>query len=287
MRYNVLLAGLLAGGLLFLAGEAAEQPSHRNAGPFRANARQDVDWVKIQQQLKEKAPEEYSRIEELQKTNLLEAAAKLRELAEQSDLLPRRSRMERGERRGGEERPERGMMFGPRGGNSRAAIEAQLKQKYPEEYAKIEMLRRETETALEELAKKAGLELPAAPKSIAEQLETLKEKYPAEYAKIEELRKTDPRAAFRMTRELAEKAGITLEFGGPGFQRSPGSAENPAPGPARINPMQQMRRLKEKYPAEFAKIETLRRSDPAAARAQLRALLEKERTEQAQEPAEH
>ncbi len=187
-------------------------------------------------------------------------------------------------------RPDRGNM-GMERRDPRAEAEAQLKQKYPTEYAEIEKLRAEADTKLKELAKKAGVEIP---KTYAEQLAELKEKYPKEMAEIEELRKTDRMGAMRKMRELAEKAGIQLSFGRPG-----GMGGGPGMGPGgpggredgeqattapRMNPMQQLRELRRKFPKEMAAIEELRKTDPEAARAKIQELSAKLEAEKTPEP---
>ena len=60
-----------------------------------------------------------------------------------------------------------------RRGDPRAEAEAQIKEKFPAEYAEIEKLRAEADAKLRELAKKAGVEIP---KTFAEQMAELKEK---------------------------------------------------------------------------------------------------------------
>ena len=164
----------------------------------------------------------------------------------------------------------------------RAEAEALIKEKFPAEYAEIEKLRAEADAKLKDLAKKAGIEIP---KTFNEQMAELKEKYPKEMAEIDELRKTDRMAAFRKMRELAEKAGISFArpggMGGPGMGGpGMGQREEGEQSPQRMNPMQQLRR---KFPKEMAEIDELRKTDPAAAQAKLRALAAKL---EAEKPAE-
>lgn len=191
-------------------------------------------------------------------------------------------------RQGRGERGERGERGGMNRRDPRAEAEAQIKAKFPEEYAAIEKMRAEADAKLKELAKKAGVEIP---KTYAEQMAELKEKYPKEMAEIEELQKTDRMAAFRKMRELAEKAGIQLNFGrpggmggGPGMgQGGPGRGEaEPAVAP-RMNPTQQLRELRRKYPKEMAAIEELRKTDPEAARVKLQELTAKLEADKAPE----
>lgn len=187
-----------------------------------------------------------------------------------------------GRREGRQGRGERGERGGMDRRDPRAEAEAQIKAKFPEEYAAIEKMRAEADAKLKELAKKAGVEIP---KTYAEQMAELKEKYPKEMAEIEELRKTDRMAAMRKMRELAEKAGIQLNFGrpggmggGPGMGMGPGGPGHEGGEQAvapRMNPMQQLRELRRKFPKEMAAIEELRKTDPEAARVKIQELTAK------------
>ena len=168
---------------------------------------------------------------------------------------PMRERGERGNRGGF--RGNRG--FGRTMQNPRAEVEAKLKAEYPAEFAEIQKLRDEAEKKLQELAKKANVELPAIPKSWPERMAELKAKYPKEFAEYEELQKTDRRAAFAKLRELMEKNGEKMNF--------PGRRENSTPPPPpRENQGRKMKELREKYPNEFAEIQKVRSTDPKKAR---------------------
>ncbi len=298
MKNTTLFLGMLAAGALVLPVMAADETP---AAPPAATRPAGPDWTKIQADLKAKYPKEYAEIETLQKTDLNAAMEKFRELARKANVeLPRRAFERGGEQRGGEQRGqrqqggERGARGGERGdrggrqqggmtmgGNARAEAEAKIKEKFPAEYGEIEKMRLDSNTKLRELATKAGVELPM---TLDEQMADLKAKYPKEVAEIEALRQTDPRAAFQKTRELADKAGITLNFGGGrqqggGRQMGPGGApqgDNAAPPPARrVNPAQQVRLLREKFPTEMAEIDKLRETDPGAAGAKTRELMKK------------
>ncbi len=174
-----------------------------------------------------------------------------------------------GERQGGRQGGERRM-------DPRAEAEAKIKAALPEEFKEVERLRAEANAKLQELAKKAGVEIP---KTMEEQVAGLRAKYPKEFAEIDELAKTDRRAAFQKTRELAEKEGITLNFGMGNRQGGPGQGdrqpENAPEPPRRPAPMQQMRLLQQRFPEEMAKIAELRKTDPEAARVQTQELLKK------------
>lgn len=168
----------------------------------------------------------------------------------------------------------------------RAEAEAQIREKFPAEYAEIEKLRAEAEAKLRDLAEKAGVEIP---KTFAEQLLALKEKYPKEMAEIEELRKTDRMAANRKMRELAEKAGIALPVHrpGPAFGRmgeGTASGEEVPPPPPRVNRMRKLKQLRRKFPKEMAEIEELRRTDPAAAQTKMQELIKQLESGQTERP---
>ena len=171
------------------------------------------------------------------------------------------------ERSGRRERNRGGNRFG-RMQNPRFDAEQKLKAQYPAEFAEVQKLRDEAEKKLQELAKKANIELPPAPKSWHERMAELKEKYPKEYAEYEELQKTDRRAAFAKLRELMEKNGDKTTFPGRDGRNTP-------PPPPRKDVGRQVRELRKKYPAEFAEIQKIRREDPAKARKMMQELQKK------------
>ena len=148
--------------------------------------------------------------------------------------------------------------------NPRAEAEKKLKELYPAEYAEVQKLRDDAEKKLQELAKKANITLPAAPKSMSERMDELKKKYPKEMAEYEELQKTDRRAAFAKLRTLLEKEGVT--FGPQGRNQEARMRENPN---------NKLREARNKYPEDWKKIQEVRKSDPAKARTMTRELLQK------------
>lgn len=181
-------------------------------------------------------------------------------------------RPQRHERRWGEqgERGEWGRR-GERGGrwntqNLRFEAEQKLKEKFPAEFAEIQKLRDEAEKKLQELAQKANIELPAAPKSMQERMAELKAKYPAEFAEMDKLRESDPAAAFAKMRELLEKEGITRHRDG---------AVPAKPAPERQNTGKILQELRKKYPEEMKAIQELRKKDPKKAREKTQELLKK------------
>lgn len=181
-----------------------------------------------------------------------------------------------------DDQPVSGRKNGPRMGmggneNPRTAVEAKLKEQYPAEYAEIIKLREQAETQLKALAKKAGVELPAAPKSRDEIMSELKAQYPAEYAEIEKLRNAGNwREAMEKTRSLAEKAGIQMPGPGrnnrSGRERDSREIEEKGASP-RENPSRHLRAIREQYPQEWKKFQELRNSDPAEAQKLLRKLV--------------
>ncbi len=270
---------------------SAQGPGWRHSqrgGDGRERQSNLAEWAEAQAELKKKYPEKYKEIEKLQATNLFAALEKMRELASEASVtLPGSSRGNRGGRHGA---------MGPRGGmpgggmgipggmrNPRASVEAELKAKYPAEYAEIEKQRMAVENKLEELAKKANVKLPATAESIRLKLEELKisGKFKAEFEEIEKLRASNPRAAFEKTRELMTKAGIEMPETGRGGRL--GSIENGDAVPARssrVNPMRRIMELRRKYPEEMKKLDALRREDPDGYRDGVMALLKKSEEEE-------
>ncbi|MBE6381108.1 MAG: hypothetical protein E7047_09290 [Lentisphaerae bacterium] len=103
----------------------------------------------------------------------------------------------------------------------------------------------------------------------AQFMEQLKAKYPEEVAEIEKLRDSDPDAARAKTMELMRKAGPEM-----GVRRSGGSG--PRRGRPRMEPTaEQLSELKDKFPAEFAEYEKLKKTDPKRAEQLLGELLKK------------
>lgn len=97
-----------------------------------------------------------------------------------------------------------------------AEINKQLKEKYPQEMAEVEALRKESFEKMKaanakfaELAKKANIELPGAKHmEFKKKMDEFKKKYEKELKEIAELRKTDKKAAGAKFRELLKKEGI-------------------------------------------------------------------------------
>ncbi len=197
-------------------------PGGGNGGPggggFNREAMQKVD-----EQIKEKLPEEYKELEKLSQSDPRAAYTKRRELAEKAGIeMPSFGRGNRGGNR-----PDRGNSE-EKALEEWQKAEAAIKEKFPKEYEEIDKLR-QTDTAaalvkLRELAEKAEIKLPegeppgrtVSPRAVAKLAvdrahQILRERYPDEYAEYEKLREDDPDAAREKFREMFKKSGLTSE----------------------------------------------------------------------------
>ena len=159
MKRTIIAAAMLlvfACGVLSAQGPGRQRS--RRGGDTRMQQDSSEEWAKAQAELKKKYPEKYKEIEKLQATNLFAAMEKMRELASEASVtLPGSRRGNWGGRPGGMPGGMRmpggmGMMGNMR--NPRAAAEAELKAKYPAEYAEIEKQRILAENKLEELVRR-------------------------------------------------------------------------------------------------------------------------------------
>ena len=155
-----------------------------------------------------------------------------------------------------------GMRFGGGSGMlGRLSKEGEIQKKFPEEYAKIAKQLIDAENALQELAKKAKVELPAENNNVLRQL---KMKAPAEFADIEnKLKERETmREGFEKLRALAEKHNLKLGFfmmrGGMRGGEAPAEASRPQ---MRRNDVAKINAVREKFPAEWQKVLELRRSN--------------------------
>lgn len=150
---------------------------------------------------------------------------------------------------------------------ARFKAEKEMSRKFPKEFAEAEKQLLEAEKKIQELAKKAKVDLPV---SFESKMRELKSKQPAAFDKL--LEEQDFRKAARDMRELAKANGIDLGMQGgrprgmmgPGMRERGGDAAPQAPMRRRGPSISRLRRL---YPAEMAKLEELRKTDPAAYRA--------------------
>ena len=153
-----------------------------------------------------------------------------------------------GQRWGGQRGGQRGLGFGGMMLN-RIGKEAEIQQKFPKEYAEIAKQLIDAENKLQELAKKAKVELPVDNNSVLRQL---KMKAPREFAEIENMMKSREtmRSGFEKLRALAEKHNLKLAFGMGGMRRNFRPEGNDAPA-MRKNPVAAMRMVREKFPEEW------------------------------------
>jgi hypothetical protein len=178
---------------------------------------------KVDEQLKEKFPEEYKELEKLDASDRRAAFQKRSELAKKAGIeMP-----EFGPRRngGGDRRPDAAAAEQNAQEEWRKAEEA-VKEKFPAEFAEYEKLRESDAPAalakFRELAEKAGVKLPEnqpkiiGPRNIARLAvafadRILQQRYPEEYAEIVTLREEDPDLARDKYRELFKRAGLNSE----------------------------------------------------------------------------
>ncbi len=154
-----------------------------------------------------------------------------------------------------------GMSFGSRM-LGRISKESELQQKFPKEYAELAKQLIDAENKLQELAKKAKIELPMDNNHVYRQL---KAKAPAEFAEIEKklnARET-MRDGFNELRALAEKHNLKLAFGfgfGMGQRRPGGDMPQSDMRPQmRRNDAAKIRAVREKFPKEWEQVRNLRR----------------------------
>ena len=156
----------------------------------------------------------------------------------------------------------------------RLAAEAQLKAQAPEEYAAAVKAQAAAAQAWRAAAAKAKVTLP---EDSADQLQQIREKAPAEYEELLKLAGSDPKEALRKWRAAAEKAGVKLMMfrGAPDGGMRPGAGrEAPEPGSRRMSRVP-FDKLRKSFPAEMAKYDEWKQSDPEKARELLRDLLRK------------
>lgn len=226
-RYLAILAVIS----LFAGAAAQEQPSGEGqgrGGRGRGGGSSGFEQMRermrqANEQIKEKFPEEYKELEQLESTDRRAASQKRLELARKAGIeMP-----DFGRGRGGERRPE------PQDAQKNQLEEWQkaeeaIKAKFPDEYAAMEKLR-ETDAAaalvkLRELAEKAEVKLPegdppgkaVGPRNVSRLAveranQILQRRYPEEYAEIVKLREEDPDLAREKYRELFQRAGLTAE----------------------------------------------------------------------------
>lgn len=150
----------------------------------------------------------------------------------------------------------------------------QIKKKYPKEFAEIEKLSEsdpeKARSKMRDLMRKnmsengMGRRGPFEPATelTEEQLKELKVKYPSEFAEYEKLKKSDPEKAKNKLQELMKKA----------FGENAAANEKFLRDRNRRATSHVIGELKRRYPEKMQEIEKLQKTDPDAARAELRKL---------------
>lgn len=149
----------------------------------------------------------------------------------------------------------------------------QIKKKYPKEFEEIEKLREsdpeKSHSKMRELMRKAMPEMGMMRRGRGpefepneEQLKALKAKYPEEFAEYEKLKSSDPGKAKEKLRELMKKYSEENPAGNEKFLRDRNRRAT-----AHI-----LGELKKRYPEKMQEIEKLQKTDPDAAREELRKL---------------
>ena len=150
-----------------------------------------------------------------------------------------------------------GMMLG------RISRESEIEKKFPKEYAEVAKQLIDAENKLQELAKKAKVELPSDNNNVYRQL---KIKAPAEFAEIEKKlsSRETMRDGFTQLRALAEKHQLKLSFGFGMGQRRGGEMRQSENRPQmRRNDAAKIRAIREKFPKDWEKYRELRREGKA------------------------
>jgi hypothetical protein len=163
---------------------------------------------------------------------------------------------------------------------NRGNKEEEIRKKFPEEFAKAVKQLIEAENNLQELAKKAKVELPTDNNNVLRQL---KMKAPAEFAEIEnKLKERETmREGFEKLRALAEKNNLKLSFGmgmGARFgggQRGPEAPRDGNQPRMRRNDVAKINAIRERFPKEWKQVLELRKTDPRKARELTRELMQR------------
>ncbi len=198
------------------ASTAATAPAPPAASDERGGGRSGRRGSQFLERLKSQYPNEVAEIEALRATDPEGAGNKMRELMSKAGFS-------RGGMRGGFP----GMPSQEPATESNDAILARLKEKFPEEFAAYEELKKtDPEKAalkLQELLDKAGLKLSETEDSLQSTLRDrnrhmvewanreLKTRYPERYAALEKLREDDPDAARREFRKMVAEAGLEID----------------------------------------------------------------------------
>lgn len=170
--------------------------------------------------------------------------------------------------------PERGRSRGWRSGRRGGGFMEQIKKKYPGEYAEIEKLREndpeKARSKMRELMRKTMPEMGMMrrgghggfPELSEEQIKELKTKFPAEFAEYEKLKESDSAKAKEKLRGMMKKYFEENALANDKFLRDRNRRAT-----AHI-----LAELKSRYPEKMQEIEKLQKTDPDAARKELRNL---------------
>ena len=255
------------------------------------------DFSKLQSALKVKDPEGFAKVEQLAASDLDAAMHALRDLARKHNMqIPLRrfpgggdagpGPRDFGGRRGGPGGGDRHGRGGGRGGMNplgQFAAESEISAKFPEEYAKVSAELSAAEGKMVKLAERAGVEYRV---SFVTQLRELRAKAPDRFAEVERLAKESPMEAMRELMKLArdENVKLSMPFGRGG--RGPGGGDRHGRGGDRqagelrkVQAPPPMGKLREVFPEDMKRYESLRDSDPQAAERLLRELVERLRAQ--------
>ena len=312
-------AGLLTGSMLF-AQENGRRNRNQNRPGSRPQMQQRSEentkkWADVQSQLKKKYPEKFAEIEKLAQTNIAEAMQKMTQLAREAKIAtPQRGGFGGREggfggrggfggqggregfggrggfggqggregfgNRGGFGGGQGGQFGGMMGNRQRREAEAQIKAKFPKEYAEIEQAQEQAEAKLQELAKKADIKLPLTQEAMMKKMAAVREKYKAEFEQIAKLRETDPQAARERMQEIYKREGIEMppmmNFRRPDQRGGREGGDRPQqPRRGNQDMQKKMKDMQQAYPEEMKKIMELRQEDPQKFRAEMRKLAER------------
>ena len=263
---------LMTMGAVALLGLGAYAAEVRNPG--------ESEFSRAQAALKLKAPEEYAKIEKLAAADLDAALREFRKLAREQKIQLPRPRFDAGDRGrrfpsgGGPRGPE---MRGGRGMNLLAvfAAENQIREKFPEEFAKASAELAAAEKRIRELAVKAHVQYP---ENLVGQLRALREKAPERFAAVAAKSADSPREAMMELMRLAEDEKIELALpmrgGRAGRHGERPEARDRQAGPRKLSGPP-LRKLRETFPEEMKRYEELRKNDPRSAAKLLRELTDK------------
>ena len=212
-------------GALFSSAAAEETASPPAAPPTESGRSRFAEArERLAVQLKEKFPQEYAELEQLQQNDRRAAMRKMMELAQKAGLeIPFGAGRNRGPGSMIPAQPDQTQLW--------QEFLNKIKEKFPTEYEEVaKLLQTDPNKALEklkELAAQAGLEIPEGSPEDATRIQSprnrnrfmvaraeriLRREEPEKYAQWTALRKTDPDAAREFFRNMVQEAGLTLDM---------------------------------------------------------------------------